>query len=197
LVCLADREAGLRVIDVSDPTRPQEIGSFEVPGAARGVAISQQWAYIAEQQDLSSPFSKGRLRVIDLSDPRRPQQVAAINTPETAWSVTVAGNVAYVAHLMEGLRIIDVNDPTQPQELAVVQFSPRDSNGGAFGIEVESGIAYVANAPIRAIDVSDPKNPQQIGSVSSPLTPYVLAVVGDKLYAAAGFSGLLTYRVRS
>jgi hypothetical protein len=97
---------------------------------------------------------------------------------------------------MAGVRILEMRDPTRPQELALVQFSPQDANGGAFGVEVVGGTAYLANAPLRALDVTDPRNPRLIGVMSTPSQPQKLAVVADHLYAAAAFGGFLVYRVR-
>jgi hypothetical protein len=37
----------LRVVDVSDPTAPVEVGSYNTPGEARGVAVVGQYAYVA------------------------------------------------------------------------------------------------------------------------------------------------------
>jgi hypothetical protein len=44
---LADGGAGLRVVDVSDPTEPREVGFYDTPGSACGVAVSGNNAYLA------------------------------------------------------------------------------------------------------------------------------------------------------
>jgi hypothetical protein len=66
----------------------------------------------------------------------------------------------------------------------------------AYGVEVVGETVYIATSPLRAIDVSDSRNPREIGSVSTPLVPHKLTLVGELLYAAADFAGLLVYRVR-
>jgi hypothetical protein len=193
LICVADGR-GMRVVDVSDPTHPEQISSHEVEAdiGVWGVAISGSFAYLAEQQGLYPPLP-GRLSILDLSDPRRPQPVGAIDIPRTGWSVTVADNVAYVAQIQEGLRIIQVSDPTRPQEVAFVELEPVMN---VFAVEVVGEIAYVATEPMRAVDVSDPKNPQVITEVETPLIPGNLALAGDQLYVAAREGGFLVYRVR-
>jgi hypothetical protein len=40
--------AGLRVVDVSTPSAPVEVGSFDTPGSASGVAVSGPYVYLAD-----------------------------------------------------------------------------------------------------------------------------------------------------
>jgi len=46
---VADWEAGLQVIDVSDPARPRRVGGYDTPGFAQGVAVSGNYAYVADR----------------------------------------------------------------------------------------------------------------------------------------------------
>ena len=45
---VVDDTAGLRVIDVSNPISPTEIGFYDTPGWAYGVAVSGNLAYVAD-----------------------------------------------------------------------------------------------------------------------------------------------------
>ena len=45
---VADYKEGLRVIDVSDPTSPTEVGYYNTPGYAEDVAVSGDYAYVAD-----------------------------------------------------------------------------------------------------------------------------------------------------
>ncbi|MEO0181646.1 MAG: hypothetical protein ABIM74_09630 [candidate division WOR-3 bacterium] len=38
-VYLADSESGLRIVDVSDPCNPREVGCYDTPGSAEGVFV--------------------------------------------------------------------------------------------------------------------------------------------------------------
>jgi hypothetical protein len=44
---VADGGAGLRVIDVSNPANPREVGFFDTPGFAEDVYVSGNYAYVA------------------------------------------------------------------------------------------------------------------------------------------------------
>jgi hypothetical protein len=77
------------VIDVSNPSSPREVGAYDTPGSALGVAVSGTYAYVADG-------SEG-LRVIDVSNPSSPREVGFYDTPGDAWGVAVSGTYAYVA----------------------------------------------------------------------------------------------------
>ena len=46
---LAGGNAGLKVIDISDPTSPQIVGSVDTDGSANGVYVSSNYAYVADR----------------------------------------------------------------------------------------------------------------------------------------------------
>ena len=93
---VADRHGGLRIIDVSDPADPTETGFYDTPGSAEAIAVSGNYAYVAD--DIASG-----LRVIDVSNPATPTETGHLNTPGYAWDVAVVGNYTYVADRESGL----------------------------------------------------------------------------------------------
>jgi hypothetical protein len=87
---VANGMAGLRVIDVSNPAAPVEVGVSDVTNeGALDVAVAGSHAYVA--------YGTLGLRVIDVSEPSLPGVVGAIDTPGTARGVAVAGSYAFVA----------------------------------------------------------------------------------------------------
>jgi hypothetical protein len=100
---VADGSAGLRMIDVSDPISPAEIGAFSLPGwSASDVVVSGTHAYVAAG-------TEGVWR-IDVSDPAAPQALLASAdwSTQAAYRVLgVAGPYAYVAQESGGLAVID------------------------------------------------------------------------------------------
>ena len=106
---VADGGVGMRVVDISSPTSPMEIGYYDTPGNTRAVAISGSHAYLADQDD--------GLRVVNITDPAHPVEIGYYDTPGYAVSVAISGNYACVADVDSGLRIISVADPAHPQEV--------------------------------------------------------------------------------
>jgi len=73
---------GLRVINVSTPASPFEVGYVDTPVTALGVAVSGSYAYVAD--------GGGGLRVIDVSTPASPFEVGYVDTPGIAYGVALA-----------------------------------------------------------------------------------------------------------
>ena len=151
---LAADNAGLRIIDVSDPALPSEVGFYEMGSfsSAKGVFISGNYAYVAA--------FLGGLRIIDISDPASPIEVGFYDTKNFAKGIYVVGNYAYVADNADGLRIIDVSDPASPQEVGFY-----DTDGWAKDVFVLGDYAYVADNRngLRIMDISNPASPQEVG----------------------------------
>jgi hypothetical protein len=151
---VADGESGLRVIDVSDPTDPSEVGFYDTHGSAGDVAVVGDYAYVAD-----GSFG---LWVFDISDPTSPTEVGFYNTPGSASDVAVSGDYAYVADYGGGLRVVDVSNPASPSEVGY------SNPWGVYAeaVAMAEGFAYVAAGSygLRVIDVSDPSTPFGVGS---------------------------------
>jgi hypothetical protein len=90
-------DSGFRVIDVSTPSGPWEVGFVDTPGQARGVAVSGNYAYLADRDS--------GLRVIDVSTPSMPVEVGFFDTPSWAEAVAEASGYVYLADQSDGLAV--------------------------------------------------------------------------------------------
>jgi hypothetical protein len=88
----------LWIVDISDPTSPQAVHSYPVPGGAWKLAVDGSFAYITNTYD--------RLQILDISDPLRPRPVGFYITTGTPAGVAVAGGYIYVADGDGGLVIL-------------------------------------------------------------------------------------------
>ncbi len=148
--------AGLRVVDVSDPAVPLEVGTYKPPGGAEGIYVAGKYAYVTDGYGL---------RVVDVSAPAVPLQVGGYDTPGLALDVYVAGGYAYVADWASGLRVVDVSDPAAPAEVGAY-----DTPGFTRDVYVAGSYAYVADggAGLRVVDVSNPAAPVEAGAYDTP-----------------------------
>jgi uncharacterized secreted protein with C-terminal beta-propeller domain len=105
----------LQVINVSNPANPQRVGGYDTSGLAQGVAMSGNFAYVAD--------GDAGLQIIDVNDPANPQRVGGYDTSGSAYGVAVSGNYAYVADGASGLQVIDVSNPASPQRVGEIRFS--------------------------------------------------------------------------
>ena len=181
---VADWDNGLRVIDVSDPSHPAEIGFYDTPGYANDVFISNGYAYVAD--------GPSGLRVIDITDPTNPTEIGFNETPDHAYSVVVSGDYAYMVIGSSGLRILDVHDPADP-----IVVGAYDPPGESWGIDISGSLAYIADSTsgLRVINVSDPTNPYEVGFFDTQEQAWDVAVSGDYAYVADYYGGLRVINV--
>jgi len=106
---LAHRWAGLRIIDVSNPSTPYEVGFFDAVDYVTAVQVSGNYAYLADR-------NVGLLRVVDISNASAPFEVNTFYTQE-ARDVYVSGDYAYVINSWMGVRVIDISNPDSLSEV--------------------------------------------------------------------------------
>ncbi len=103
---------------------PVLVGSYNTSGSAFGVAVSGNYAYVADHDS--------GLQIIDVSNASDPMRVGGYNTPNYAYGVAVSGNYAYVADKLSGLQIIDVSNASNP-----VPVGSYNTPGYAYGVAVQ------------------------------------------------------------
>jgi hypothetical protein len=192
---------GLRVVDVSKPTGPAQVGLYDVPGWAEDVVVAGSYAYLVGNSGY--PNYDGWLRVLDVSTPADPTEVGFYDTPGTAQGVAVAAGdpaghtTAYVADGPDGgLRVVDVSIPASPTEVGFY-----DTPGEARGVAVAAGepeghtYAYVADYEegLRVVDVSIPASPAEVGFYDTGAAEDIAVVASDlqgHTYAYVAADGL-------
>jgi hypothetical protein len=78
----------LIVADVGNLTAPVEVGKVTFPGPIFAIAVSGDYAYVADGYD--------GLRIVDISNPAAPAEIGFLDTPGLVGGVTVVGSRAYV-----------------------------------------------------------------------------------------------------
>jgi len=163
--------SGLRIVDVSDPTAPQEVGFFPTAEGANAVYVADNVAYLGDGEGVW---------IVDVSNPADPQPLGRYEVPAgVRGAIRVVGNYAYLTTWNRGLHILDVSDPSVP-----VQVGVQDVPGVGADMEVENGYAYVASTAyaLSIIDVSDPERPVQAGAYDAPNRPNDVDVLGNYAY---------------
>jgi hypothetical protein len=158
---------GLQIIDVSDPTNPMFKGSYDTPNTARGVAISENYAYVVG----------AGLQVLNISNPANPTLKGSYNiTLSLALGITLSGNYAYVVDLYSGLQIIDISNPTNPT------FKGPYNKIYAMGVALSENYAYLAARGLRIIDISNSSKPTFKGSCNISGYSEGIALSGNYAY---------------
>jgi hypothetical protein len=170
---------GLRAVDITDPTSPAFESGIDLPGSARGVVISGEYAYVADYTD--------GLKVIRVSYPIKPVIATDFSYSQDAFAVAVSGDYAYAGFGSAGLTVVNISDPASPA-FAGNYVTP----GAAYGIAIEGDYAYVADysAGLTVVDISDPTNPALAGGYDTPGLARGIAISGNHAYVGDGTQGI-------
>ena len=95
---VAAHRAGVRILDISTPSTPVEIGSLDMYWRANDIAIAGNYAYVAAG-------SSAGIRVIDVSSPAAPFEVGFYVPQGPTQGVAVSNGYAYLASGWAGLQI--------------------------------------------------------------------------------------------
>jgi hypothetical protein len=175
-------EAGLKIIDVSNPNNPNEIGKYCSTNGFQvwGICISGNLAFLAN--DVAG------VTLLDISNPLNPRFVSQSETPGIAREIASRNNFLYVADSDAGVVIFNISDPNNPIELGSID------NGSALDIKARENYVYVAGywAGLQIIDVSNPSNPVMAGTYPGQPVESV-DLVGNVAYLGMGYAhGLIT-----
>jgi len=176
---VAATSAGMRIINVSDPAQPVEVGDLGSPSVTAGITISGTYAYVAE-------YDAG-LRIVDISNPASPVVVGLYDTPGIALDTAVAGDYVYLADHTAGLRVIDASEPMTPTEVGYYE-----TPGDAQDVTISGHYVYVADyaAGLRVVDVSDPAHPVEVAAYDTLGDAQKVVIVGDYAFVADHAAGL-------
>lgn len=198
LAYLARYQDGLRIVDISNPRAPVDVGhgpteSFGLPNPEiyNDVKIVDA---AGRRYAIMGSNSVGAV-VFDVTTPSDPSIVAHFGTPEfeegtNIHTLFIDGGKAYLANTRRGLEIWDIADPRAPQKLSV--FFPDDAPDGAFlhDLFVEGNRAYLNfwHAGMIIVDVSNPAAPRALGTFvgygdASSHSSWVTTVGGRRIAA--------------
>lgn len=178
MVYVACADKGLRIIDISAPSLPVEVGSYDTDGTTVDIALNGQFACLADGNSI---------RLVNISDPTQPTEAG--NYSCVANAIDVNGHFAYVvSHTGSDncLRIIDIHDPLNP-----IQTGIHHTTNIAEDVAVDGTIAYVADNydGLRVIDVSDSSQPHEIGYNDSIYCVQNVEVNNNYIYTINGYLG--------
>jgi hypothetical protein len=205
LAYLADGD--LRVIDISDPSSPEEVGFLNPPANADRVAIMEDNSCLLSDKiytfDRSVPSNPqilgdygpfgsaltvfvdgnyayvdaGGLRIMDISDPARQVLVASYQIPAEINDIFVSDNFAYLSS-DSGLTILDVSNPASPFQAANLTMAAND-------IFVSGEYCYVVqNGSFTILDISNPFMPSDVGGLRGFSSNAESYIVGNYAFVA-------------
>jgi hypothetical protein len=107
-VYVAYGTAGLRIIDVSNPSAATLMSTTALVGDSRGVVASGNYAYVAA--------GVSGVHVVDITNPASPVKLSTISTTSAtrARGIAISGSYIYVASSDSGLGVYSISSPATP-----------------------------------------------------------------------------------
>lgn len=183
-VLAAMLDAGVAVVDVSDPENPALIGTIETDGNASHVTAIGSVAYV-------SVPSRG-VYAYDMQNPSSPVLLGSTAIAGAIRAEIDAGWI-YVASGNTGLQIFSAADPASITHAGTYLDA---STGPMVAVCYHAGHAYVTadSSGMWIVDVSGAGSPTCVGNFDLPGCGIAndVQVVDDTAYIAFGLSGLVT-----
>ena len=186
---------GFLIFDVSEPTKPREIGQFQTgsTGTHRNFYDGGNFVHAAA----GAPGMTGKIyRIVDIADPAEPREVGRFALPEQAGGATaglkfslhgpahIEGDRAYLPYGDGGGIILDVSDLSRPRMISQLAFRGITATQGihTFLPLSRRKIAFINDEAIREngdenlnmagiIDVSNESQPRLISLFPLPEPP--------------------------
>ena len=154
---VADYTGGLKVLDVSDPDTPTELGGADsIHATSEAVVANDSFAFIGW-------WPRPYLRSFDVTDPAHPALAGGLVTETKPMDMALRDTLIYLAGRLR-FNVVNVARPRQP----VLVGSCVTGDLQTAGISLQGRYAYVAGAydGLYIVDVIDPRNPAPVRILS-------------------------------
>ncbi len=179
---VACRGDGVRIIDVSDPREPVQVGHYQDEWPWWNIAVQDGYAFISFYWIFG---------VIDVSEPDDPRLVSQIFTFIDAEAMAVSGDYVYLAAGEDGLNVIDISDVENPRSI-------RQVNTPDFGYDLAMDGCYLYLADwhsgVRVFDITSPNHPQEVGWFDTGDIVCGIAARDSLIYVTDGGDGIYVIR---
>lgn len=144
-------------IDISNPTNPKTMGSFEITDGnyINDFCIAHDFAYLA--------CHKIGLAVYNISDPENMVLAGNYDSVNFTTCIDVSGQYVYLID-QPSLHVIDISEPTFPDKISTYEIDIPENNW-INNIRINDNYAYVETNynGLIVLDINDPENILEIG----------------------------------
>jgi Tfp pilus assembly protein PilV len=151
------------IFDVSDPTLPVEIGSYDVNHNINNIIVNGRYAYLATSDNF------GEVWILDISNPASPTFVSNFDATgnEDGESIYLVGSTLYLGRdqapsSRPDFYILDITNPASIGVLGSKNLSMNPGTAKVSAIRVSGRFAFLAtsnsNQEFLVFDVSNPAN---------------------------------------
>jgi len=146
----------LLILDVSDPSNPIKIGSFDDIGYPDQLAVVNEIVFITDRF--------GPLCIINATDPSNPEKIGEYVGSGETYDIEIVGEIAYVADWNQGLDVLNISDPANPELIGHHAIM-----GAANQLDIFGDLLYLSDhrssrTGLVVLNISDPTDPFRISS---------------------------------
>ena len=145
----------LRILDVTDPSSPVEIGQFPATYGVRGLDLSGSLAFLA--------MGSLGMWVLDVSNPASPVPISTF-APDTVRGVAVSGTHAFISAgsmVATTFYVLDVSSPASPSVLDSIP-----NLTGPYLSHQNNLVGLYGSPYVMFIDVTNPSIPALLGHIA-------------------------------
>lgn len=175
-----DDSQELQVIDVTTPTAPSQVGSFDAAGTANpnGVYASGTMAYLVRDSSTSD-----ELIVVNVSTPSSPTLAGSLNLGTSGYEVWTSSTFAYIASGSNSaeLQVVNVGNPSSMTIVGSLNF-PGNTNAITITGFVTTTLLG-QGTKLMIVDITSPAAPTLTGTFSALQTVQDVAIFADNTLA--------------
>ncbi|MBN1295307.1 hypothetical protein JXA80_00915 [bacterium] len=165
LLLISDWFQGLRIMDVSDPSKPVFLASVATSGWVIDAIVRKSHAYVCA-------VNQGLLTV-DITDPRHPLVTGTDTTVQAPEGIAATETCLYLADFNFGLMMYDLADPAVPTPVSCYKLRV------CKGVQVRDTTLMLCHYMygVKWFDIADPFQPVLIGERDTPGKSYEVAFI--------------------
>lgn len=151
---ISNTNPGLRFVDISNPKKPIEIGSYYNKGSP------VRFDFLNSTQNIVCIANYGDgLEIVDVTDFNNPFRIAHYRPGTQIVDIIIQDRIAFIGAGNNGFEILNLSIPESPSLIASIPFSGR----GCFHIEVHNDLCLTThsdgNIGMKIFNISDLANP--------------------------------------
>ncbi len=183
---LADVDNGLRIVDISDKTYPEEKLIYGPNDRTIRIFPNNDYLFI-------TGFQINGIDIVDISNPLTPVKITNISGIN-ARDIFFQDTLMYIAADDYGLQVFSINDINNPYFISL--FSEQN-NCRIRSVDIVNQTAYLGDdyMAFRILNISDMDSLQQISLIPMDNSVYDIEVENNYAYMANGGIGFVTYDV--
>ena len=192
---VTNEEYGLVVLNITVPSNPSIIGTYETANVASSVFVDGDLLFVTDTVGVA-PTHRNIL-IFDITNPIDPVQLGSCsifeNQNDGANDIVVRGDIAYVANLEKGISAINVTFPSNP-----IILGEKDTEGTSYDMFVEGDFIYVADGA-NGLVILNITSPSAITIAANYVTGFSNAVnvevEGNYAYVLDSSNGLIVVNI--